>query len=128
VAGNQTPRLKETPMTNSWVPRACTLPTADQPLRVAEFDTLFSEHLQRVDSAGPLKSVLVFDGVPGMVERIENLSARESSCCSFFQFTTRPEGAAVVLEVSVPEPYADVLTGLRVRAEAAVAFHCGAHR
>ncbi|MFI7617859.1 hypothetical protein ACIBP6_42235 [Nonomuraea terrae] len=26
-----------------WVPSACTLPTAERPLRVAEFDALFAE-------------------------------------------------------------------------------------
>lgn len=29
----------------AWVPQSCTLPTQEQPLRVAEWDALFSERL-----------------------------------------------------------------------------------
>ncbi|MEV6153769.1 hypothetical protein AB0L53_25835 [Nonomuraea sp. NPDC052129] len=34
-----------------WVPSECTLPTAEQPLRVAEFDALFAEVVRAVSSA-----------------------------------------------------------------------------
>ncbi|MGW3614623.1 hypothetical protein ACWD6N_33130 [Micromonospora sp. NPDC005163] len=36
----------------SWVPQACTLPTVEQPLRLAEFDDLFASavlEMERVD-------------------------------------------------------------------------------
>jgi hypothetical protein len=36
-----------------WAPSACTLPTAEQPLRRAEFDQLFAEHLRGVDRVDP---------------------------------------------------------------------------
>ena len=40
-------------MTASWVaPDACTLSTGEQPLRVTEFDDLFTAHLQRVEWHG----------------------------------------------------------------------------
>lgn len=29
----------------TWVPQSCTLPTAERPLRIAEFDTPFAERL-----------------------------------------------------------------------------------
>ncbi len=32
---------------SGWVPDACTLPTVDQPLRVAEFDDLFARAAKR---------------------------------------------------------------------------------
>jgi hypothetical protein len=31
----------ELDVTESWVPRSCTLPTVEQPLRAAEFDAVF---------------------------------------------------------------------------------------
>ena len=39
----------------AWVPEACTLPTVEQPLRVAEFDELFAtavRPVERVDLTG----------------------------------------------------------------------------
>jgi hypothetical protein len=33
----------------AWVPQACTLPMADQPLRQAEFDALFATALRAFD-------------------------------------------------------------------------------
>ncbi|MBB6551859.1 hypothetical protein [Nonomuraea rubra] len=38
----------------TWVgPSACTLPTVEQPLRVAEFDALFAGAVQGVAPPGP---------------------------------------------------------------------------
>ena len=37
-----------------WTPATCTLPTAEQPLRVAEFDDLFRECVIAVDRADAL--------------------------------------------------------------------------
>ncbi len=112
-------------MTVSWVaPDACTLPTAEQPLRVAEFDRLFSRYLVRVDRHGPTRAELVFAGPAGLAGEIRGLAERETSCCSFFDFTvspqaTRADGDAVRLEVEVPPARADVLAGLAARAESA---------
>ncbi|WP_245718914.1 hypothetical protein [Micromonospora rhizosphaerae] len=41
---------------DDWVPEACTLPTAERPLRVAEFDELFATALRgqtRLSPTGP---------------------------------------------------------------------------
>jgi hypothetical protein len=48
-----------------WVPAACTLPTAEQPLRVAEFDDLFATSVRAVDRVGP--TVLRLDAVAARV-------------------------------------------------------------
>src|SRR5438067_388344 len=45
-----------------WAPNACTLPTAQQPLRAAEFDTLFTTALRAVHRLGPGRVRLVLDG------------------------------------------------------------------
>lgn len=112
-------------MEMTWVaPDACTLPTAEQPLRVAEFDQLFHDHLTRVDTQRPEHLSLHFTGPPGVVEMVADLAARESSCCSFFTFATTlvaesGDKQQVRLDVDVPANRVDVLTALAARAEAA---------
>ena len=113
-------------MTLSWVaPVACTLPTSEQPLRVAEFDNLFERHLVRVESQGRTKATLVLSGPEALDASVRDLAARESSCCSFFDFTVTavpPEGpgrVGVCLQVEVPPAHADVLAALIERAESA---------
>ncbi|WP_256123220.1 hypothetical protein [Streptomyces sp. EN16] len=66
------------------------LPTEEQPLRVAEWDTLFSERLIASSRPHPLRLRLDLASGPGVEERVHDLVARESGCCSFFTFTTTP--------------------------------------
>jgi len=51
---------------------------------------------------------------------VQDLTARETACCSFFTFTITPQtpadGEAMVLDVEVPPSYADVLDSLAERA------------
>ncbi|WP_405143022.1 hypothetical protein OG589_36850 [Sphaerisporangium sp. NBC_01403] len=94
------------------VPSACTLPTAEQPLRIAEFDGLFASALRRVERPSPTCLRLHLDGA-AEVERIaRDLAARESTCCSFFGFTFTRDGEGLVLDVEVPPAQAVVLDGL----------------
>ncbi|WP_198659252.1 hypothetical protein [Nocardiopsis sp. FIRDI 009] len=37
-----------------WVPQSCALPTEERPLRVAEWDALFAEHLRSLSRPQPL--------------------------------------------------------------------------
>lgn len=93
----------------TWVPDSCTLPTAEQPLRVAEFAALFRG--AEVDRLSPTRArVRVSD-----VDRARDLAARETECCSFFRFTF--DGPW--LEVTVPPERAEVLTGLLNLSDAA---------
>jgi hypothetical protein len=99
----------------AWAPAdACTLPTAERPLREAEFDTLFATALTGVSRPEPGWLRLAFR----RDAEIEDLVARESSCCSFFDFriTRTPDGA--VLDVRVPAARVAVLDGLARRATA----------
>ncbi|MBE1490368.1 hypothetical protein [Plantactinospora soyae] len=52
-----------------WAPSACTLPTTEQPLRVAEFDALFTDAVQTVARPAPtrLRLELVFSPMDGLV-------------------------------------------------------------
>ena len=112
----------------AWVPvDACTLPTTEQPLRVAEFDDLFAASLRdaRPSADGSPMARLLLGGDDTLPARVQRLADAETSCCSFFTFTvTRlgTEGAQpveetlVALDVEVPSARADVLDALVRRA------------
>ena len=119
-----------------WVaPQACTLPTTEQPLRVAEFDTLFA-HLVAVDRVDATRARLVLAAGPRrqadeFTAAVRDLTERESACCSFFTFTIDaqlpgPASAGrvaarpghVVLDIEVPPAHVDVLAALVTRARA----------
>ncbi|BFU47812.1 hypothetical protein [Krasilnikovia sp. MM14-A1004] len=102
----------------AWVPEACTLPTADRPLRLAEFDDLFASALlvqQRVSA-----TVLRWDLDPVIEAAARDLTGRESECCSFFTFTFRRNGEVLRLEVEVPAAHVEVLDALARRAAAGI--------
>ncbi|WP_232667722.1 hypothetical protein [Pseudonocardia sp. TRM90224] len=95
-----------------WVPGdACTLPTAERPLRQAEFSDLFRS-VREVDWVGATRLRLVLDETGGIEGWARDLTARESECCSFFDFDVSSDGGRVVVDVRVPESRVDVLDGL----------------
>ncbi|MEV4619208.1 hypothetical protein AB0J74_10945 [Asanoa sp. NPDC049573] len=102
------------------VPEACTLPTVQQPLRLAEFDDLFASAVRRVEQVGAEHVRMTLAGPAGLVETVRDLTARESECCSFFSFTVTPQpapdGEALTLDITVPAAYTDVLAALARRA------------
>jgi hypothetical protein len=102
----------------TWVPEACTLPTPQRPLRVAEFDALFAQAVRAPERAGA--SVLRLYLPPGesVVSRLRDLVARETSCCSFFSFELHPSATGTVLEARVPESRTAVLDAMQERVEA----------
>ena len=95
---------------------ACTLPRADRPLRVADFDALFEAHLRHVDRPSLTRARMVMSAGPGVADRVRRLAEAEGSCCSFFDFTVTERADEVDLDVAVPPTYADVLSGLVARA------------
>ncbi len=98
-------------------PDACTLPTAEQPLRLAEFDALFATAVRRVEMFGPTRARLRLAGRTGLLETVRDLTARETACCSFFTFTVTPrDDAELDLDIEVPQRYAEVLAALVGRA------------
>lgn len=98
------------------VPDACTLPTAEQPVRLAEFDELFATFVREVEQPDATHARLRMTGPEGLAARVRDLAARETECCSFFTFTTTVDGDSVLLDIEVPPAYADVLTALAQRA------------
>src|SRR5579883_1403977 len=98
-----------------WVADACTLPTAEQPLRVAEFDQLFTDALRAIRRVSPTHLELKLDATAETMAR--DLTARETSCCSFFTFHLTPTGDGLVrMDIEVPAEHRDVLDGLGARA------------
>ncbi|MFI1585544.1 hypothetical protein [Embleya sp. NPDC020630] len=102
----------------AWVPQSCTLPTEEQPLRVAEFDTLFVDALVRVERPARVRARLVLDAAAEPAAR--ELAARETSCCSFFTFTfEHDETGRLLMDVAVLEAHVPVLDALVARAAGA---------
>ena len=103
------------------IPDACTLPTAERPPRLAEFDALFATAVRQVATVGPTHVRLRLTGPAGLAATVRDLTARETACCSFFTFTVTPEpaddGEALILDVEVPARYAEVLASLARRAD-----------
>lgn len=99
-----------------WAPQACTLPTAERPLRLAEFDALFGEAVTEVRPVEPGRVRLVLRAEPEVAGRAAELAARETGCCSFFTFTLTAAGGELTLDASVARPHIGVLDALAARA------------
>lgn len=98
----------------------CTLPTAAQPMRVKEFDELFRYQVGQPRRTGPHRVEFSFPSADGLSAQVSDLVARESACCSFFEFTIEAvDQDRLVLRVGVPASRVDVLKGLTDRAAAA---------
>jgi thioredoxin len=112
VTDNQ-PAARPVHVSVAWAPvDACTLPTAQQPLREAEFDALFATALRSVERPEPQWLRLTLDGDADAEAAVRDLTARESSCCSFFDFQLTAADGALTLDVRVPEARVEVLDGL----------------
>ncbi|WP_067676693.1 hypothetical protein [Nocardia miyunensis] len=105
------------PAEGNWVPDACTLPTVEQPIRVAEFGRFFAESVRRPRRSAPTVLEVVAD--PGAEPVARDLAARESRCCSFFGFEFASTDAELVMQVGVPDVYVGVLDAFAGRVEAA---------
>ena len=96
--------------------QGCTLPTADRPLRIAEFDQLFSTVLTAQTRPSP--EVLRWSLDPRAEAVARDLAARETQCCSFFAFTFASEGETLQMDVRVRAVQTEVLDALAARAAA----------
>jgi hypothetical protein len=101
---------------DDWAPDACTLPTAERPLRVAEFDDLFT-FVVRADRRQPRLLDLT---LPSTVEAAaRDLAQRESECCSFFTFEFESVSDDVVMHIAVPPSQIEVLDAIEARVASA---------
>ncbi|MBM0275173.1 hypothetical protein DKT68_13695 [Micromonospora acroterricola] len=103
----------------AWVPEACTLPTVERPLRLAEFDDLFATALRDQQRLSPTALRWRLDKTAETTAR--ELTGRESSCCSFLSFAFTEDGDGLRLDVQVPAAHVEVLDALAQRAAAGMA-------
>ncbi|MFD6161899.1 hypothetical protein ACFWF7_14860 [Nocardia sp. NPDC060256] len=103
---------------SGWVPDACTLPTVEQPVRVAEFDEFFGSSVHHVDRPQPTRLDVQLAADAEAVGR--DLAAREVGCCSFFTFVFDTSATGSVMHIDVPAAYVDVLDALQARVSTAV--------
>jgi hypothetical protein len=95
-----------------WTPAACTLPTAERPLRLIDFDR-FLASVQRFDRPRPTRLDLT---IPRAAETAgRRLAERESACCSFFTFEFEPAAQDVMIRIGVPADQVEVLDALQAR-------------
>ena len=118
-------RVYRSAMTNTslpspgWgAPAECTLPTADRPLRVAEFDDLFATAVRSVTRESNVHATFELPAELAVAATAADLTARESQCCTFWLFTLTMAGGRVMLDVRVPPGKVAVLDALVVRAKA----------
>lgn len=95
---------------------ACTMPTDQRPLRLAEFDDLFAHAVRSVEFRGRHVR-LGMSGGAGLAERVRDLTEREAACCSFFTFTVEGTDEDLILAISVPPARQDLLNALARRAQ-----------
>jgi hypothetical protein len=90
----------------------CALPTAEQPLRLAEWDELFADAVTSVKTIDPHRAQLTLRAQHDLAARAADLAVRETECCSFFTFTLTATGGSLALEISVPSAQTTVLDAM----------------
>jgi hypothetical protein len=96
-----------------WLPAACTLPTGEQPLRLAEFDAFFRAAVRGSIRTSTTRLDLVIFGEFEASAR--DLAELENSCCSFFCFDFHPAADGLVMSIGVPDSHVDLLDALHAR-------------
>ncbi|GAA1944737.1 hypothetical protein [Microbacterium deminutum] len=91
-------------------PEACTLPTVARPLRVTQFADLFATALGEIERKSPTVATVMLPRE--LLDTARDLAARETECCSFFDFTVEADGDHTALTIRVPSQYTEVLTAL----------------
>lgn len=95
---------------------ACTLPSVQRPLRLAEFDELFASSARSV-VRGDLEVQIRLTGGDGLLESARDLAERETACCSFFTFLLDGADDDFLMSISVPPERREILDALARRAE-----------
>lgn len=102
----------------AWVPAdACTLPMAQRPLRVAEFDELFAVAVREVERPEPDRLRLHLAADEQVQRTTRELVERESECCAFFSFGLSQTEGWLQLDIRVPAGRVEVLDSLARRIE-----------
>jgi hypothetical protein len=109
-----------TTMNPTWIPAACTLPTAERPTRRAEFDALFAMDVLSVDQVSPREVRLELRPEAEAAARAADLAVKETGCCSFFAFGLTISDGTTLMTISAEQQHEAVLAALSARAGALV--------
>jgi hypothetical protein len=96
----------------AWLPDSCTLPSAERPLRTADFAGFFADTVRGAERIAPTRLRLDLEPGPQAAARAAELAAAEANCCSFFTFTLTVTGRGVTLDIDVPARHVAVLDAL----------------
>lgn len=102
----------------SWAPADCTLPTAERPVRSAEFGELFRAAVTGAERIGPQQLRLTLRRDRQVAAQAAQLATAETECCSFFTFTLTVANDSLALDVSVPPARVAILDALAGQARA----------
>lgn len=96
-------------------PAACSLSSAEQPARVAEWDAIFGNGVR---SVRPVDGGLRLDLVPGIgrASRVADLADLEAQCCRFFRFDLVIADDTLALTVRADPRHQPVVEALGARA------------
>ena len=100
------------------IPQACTLPTVERPGRLAELDELLADSVRCVERNTDTHLTVRLRNHEGLDALVRDLVARESGCCSFFDFAVTEDADDLVLGIGVPTRHASILDSLQSRAGA----------
>jgi hypothetical protein len=101
-----------------FAPADCTLPTAERPLRAADFRDLFAAAVISSERLDRTRLQLRLRRDPQIAARAAALATAETECCSFFVFALTVTSDSLLLDVTVPAPRADILDALAAHADA----------
>ncbi len=105
--------MTNAPAAEDWAPASCTLPTVEQPLRLAEFDDFFRAAVRRSTRTWTTRLDLAV--LPDSEATARDLAERETSCCAFFRFDFDHVPDGLVMRIRVPRDQIDVLDALQAR-------------
>lgn len=92
------------------------MPTAERPLRTAEFDAVFADAVRRVDRPAATRLTLELEPTAEVAARVADLAVRETGCCALFTFALTATAGALRLDVTVAPEQVTVLDALARRA------------
>ena len=94
------------------VPDACTLPTAERPLRIAEWDAFFATAVTGAGRSASQQATFRLRPDAAVAAQGADLVVRETQCCSFFTFGLIASGGGLELTVTVPPAQTPVLDAI----------------
>jgi hypothetical protein len=98
-----------TPTPGSQEPIACSLGAADLPGRLAEWQEVLRDVVERTPLDGGIR--LAF-GPDAPMEEVVRLAGAEHDCCRFFSFAVTIDGRGRALEVTAGSDAMEVVTAL----------------